>query len=472
MGSDSFVAVLLAEPEERLVNRPARVLPRALLLRLLPLCEFMAEFFTCMTVITMASAVLHHAGLSIAHSPRPWLTTCTVAAVLASVLFWRRAIDLWTRLNPIHETATVVRICLGMLAVLLIVDFIPRLSLRAAPIAVGIFLLPLALALQKRLGLCLLRRLQDSGHGIERVIICGGVEQGRSLSRILLASPHLALRPLAVIGIKSFRTEGEWNALNDNLRKIAPFDLLMIVDVELSSEQQIRIATLAMRAGAHVVHIHEDGMRSTALPDSKHLRQLLCPDSQDVVTSRAYEISKRMVDVVGSVLLLLLLSPVLIVIALLVRLSSEGPAFFVQQRVGRGGELFRMYKFRSMHVRTNHYRRSPTDSRDPRITCVGRILRRTSLDELPQLINVFLGQMSLVGPRPEMPFIARHYNRRQRQRLRVTPGLTGLWQLSSDRSFPIHENLHHDLSYIDRRTLSLDFAILIHTLLFAMHGGV
>jgi lipopolysaccharide/colanic/teichoic acid biosynthesis glycosyltransferase len=167
-----------------------------------------------------------------------------------------------------------------------------------------------------------------------------------------------------------------------------------------------------------------------------------------------------------------LLSPLFLLIAIIIRASSHGPAFFVQKRVGRDGSLFRMYKFRSMSCHARRYERSPKSSRDPRITKIGRFLRRTSLDELPQLINVFLGKMSLVGPRPEMPFIVRRYNARQRLRLQVIPGITGLWQLSPDRAYPIHENLHHDLSYIRYRTLSMDLAILIHTLFFAMRGGV
>jgi lipopolysaccharide/colanic/teichoic acid biosynthesis glycosyltransferase len=101
---------------------------------------------------------------------------------------------------------------------------------------------------------------------------------------------------------------------------------------------------------------------------------------------------------------------------------------------------------------------------------VGRWLRRTSLDELPQLINVLKGDMSLVGPRPEMPFIVARYNANHRQRLSVVPGLTGLWQLSADRAFLIHENIQYDLYYIRHRCFFMDLAIVLHTVLFAMKG--
>jgi lipopolysaccharide/colanic/teichoic acid biosynthesis glycosyltransferase len=170
--------------------------------------------------------------------------------------------------------------------------------------------------------------------------------------------------------------------------------------------------------------------------------------------------------------LLILLAPILILIAILVRLDSPGPALFVQKRVGQGGERFDMFKFRSMHDGAPKYAPSPTSSSDPRITRIGRYLRRASLDELPQLVNVLMGTMSLVGPRPEMPFIVEGYDARQRQRLQVTPGITGLWQLSADRAYPIHENAAYDLYYIRNRSVSLDLSILIHTLFFAVRGGI
>lgn len=192
----------------------------------------------------------------------------------------------------------------------------------------------------------------------------------------------------------------------------------------------------------------------------------------ELVAPWHYAIAKRTADVVLSTLLLVLLAPVLLLIALLIRLDSPGPVLFVQKRVGRGGDLFDMYKFRSMYADAPRYEFSPTHSSDPRITRIGYFLRKNSLDELPQLMNVFLGNMSLVGPRPEMPFIVQRYKPHQRQRLQVTPGITGLWQLSADRAFPIHENIHHDLYYIRNRNFAMDLAILVRTLFFAMHRGI
>ena len=206
--------------------------------------------------------------------------------------------------------------------------------------------------------------------------------------------------------------------------------------------------------------------------EKRRLTQLSDASAVGPIAPLHYAVAKRTADVIVSSLLLLLLAPVLFLIAVLVWLDSPGPIFFIQKRVGRNGQLFDMYKFRSMHATAPRYGLSPTQSSDTRITSVGRFLRRTSLDELPQLINVFLGSMSLVGPRPEMPFIVRRYNSRQRQRLQVVPGITGLWQLSADRAFPIHENIQYDLSYIQNRTFFMDLAILLHTPLRALRGGI
>jgi exopolysaccharide biosynthesis polyprenyl glycosylphosphotransferase len=176
-----------------------------------------------------------------------------------------------------------------------------------------------------------------------------------------------------------------------------------------------------------------------------------------------YEISKRLLDLLLATVALLLTAPILAVAAALVKLSSPGPVIFRQTRIGRYGKPFTVYKLRTMHAHAPAYALHPTDRGDPRITKVGRWLRRASIDELPQLVNVLRGDMSLVGPRPEMPFVVAQYDDIQRQRLTVPPGITGLWQISADRAFRIHDNMQYDLYYVENRSLSLDLAILMLT---------
>ncbi len=176
-----------------------------------------------------------------------------------------------------------------------------------------------------------------------------------------------------------------------------------------------------------------------------------------------YAAAKRLLDIVCAVTLLVLTAPVMAVSAALVRLTSEGPAVFTQRRVGLNGTLFTIYKLRTMFTTAAAYGIHPQESRDGRVTPVGRWLRRLSLDEVPQLYNILRGEMSLVGPRPEMPFVVERYDDTQLQRLTVKPGLTGLWQISPDRAFKIHDNIHYDLYYVEHRSLAVDLAICILT---------
>jgi exopolysaccharide biosynthesis polyprenyl glycosylphosphotransferase len=179
--------------------------------------------------------------------------------------------------------------------------------------------------------------------------------------------------------------------------------------------------------------------------------------------SRSYAPMKRAFDLVGATCAAALTAPLVLWCALRTLQTSPGPAFIAQERTGRHGRKFRMYKFRTMYQDVDRYAVAPRDSRDERITPYGRWLRGTSIDELPQLWNVITGDMSLVGPRPEMPFIAETYDDWQRRRLSVKPGITGLWQILGRKDLPMHENLQYDFYYIRNRSLSLDLSILLRT---------
>jgi len=183
-----------------------------------------------------------------------------------------------------------------------------------------------------------------------------------------------------------------------------------------------------------------------------------------------YHVAKRSMDIIISIMLLVISFPLWPIVCFLVKKNDNGPVFFAQERVGKNYKLFKMYKFRTMYVNTDSYAHCPVDSQDPRITKVGRWLRKTSLDELPQLLNVILGHMSLVGPRPEMPFIVSEYNEIEKQRLRVVPGITGLWQISRGRKAEIIENIEYDLYYIENRGITLDIILLLLTVVFVFRG--
>jgi len=183
-----------------------------------------------------------------------------------------------------------------------------------------------------------------------------------------------------------------------------------------------------------------------------------------------YLVSKRCFDFTFALFGLVVLSPLFAVIALLVKRDSPGPVFFRQQRVGLHGRPFNIYKFRSMRAGVEPYAPSPKSSDDPRITRTGRFLRRKSLDELPQLFNILRGDMSFVGPRPEMPFLVSKYDTDHQARLTVKPGLTGLWQISNDRNAGIGDLLTYDLCYIENQCFLLDMLIIIDTFVYILSG--
>ena len=194
---------------------------------------------------------------------------------------------------------------------------------------------------------------------------------------------------------------------------------------------------------------------------------------------------KRTFDLIVSLVALIVLSPLFVVIAVLVKLDSPGPAFYRAERIGRGGRPFRMYKFRTMVVGADRAGPAITCKDDPRITRLGRLLRRTKLDELPQLLNVLRGEMSLVGPRPEAPRYVALYSPQQREVLKARPGITGLAQLAYiheeellnpanlDRDYVrvlLPRKLALDLEYVNGRCFLLDLKILLWTAL-ALAGG-
>jgi lipopolysaccharide/colanic/teichoic acid biosynthesis glycosyltransferase len=183
---------------------------------------------------------------------------------------------------------------------------------------------------------------------------------------------------------------------------------------------------------------------------------------------------KRAIDIVGSALGLAVLAGPLLIITILVKMTSPGPAIFRQSRAGKGGNCFEMLKFRTMRTDCDSYGSSPNAADDPRLTRIGRFLREKSIDELPQLVNVLKGQMSLVGPRPLYERQAREWNDRQRRRLDVRPGITGYAQVYGRGALTHEEKIELDVYYVEHRSLRLDLKILLKTVadVFAGHGQI
>lgn len=177
-------------------------------------------------------------------------------------------------------------------------------------------------------------------------------------------------------------------------------------------------------------------------------------------------VMKYLLDRVFSCILLIVLCPLFILISVLIKLDSKGPVIFIQQRVGKNQKLFNIYKFRTMipdavNIGNGVY----TEENDPRITRIGRFLRKTSLDELPQLLNIFWGDMSFIGPRPTLEYQVKQYSDFQKKRLIMKPGVTGLAQISGRNSISWPERIKYDVQYVENWSLGLDLKIFLKTFL-------
>jgi exopolysaccharide biosynthesis polyprenyl glycosylphosphotransferase len=319
------------------------------------------------------------------------------------------------------------------------------------------------------------------GRHLRDVVLIGANQEGADLVELLADHPETGLRVVGVLGTREQALASGiialWRGTTDDA--VHTLDDLhcrgaIIVATALETDQ---LNELVRSLQDHGVHIHlSNGVRGInfrrlrAAPLAyEPLFYLEAPS-----LARHQKVMKRVIDLTLGLLSLALVSPVFLVIAAAIKLSDRGPVFFRQTRVGKDGEPFTVLKFRTMVVdaerrlrelQTQNERSGPLFKmeRDPRVTRVGHLLRESSLDELPQLINVIRGEMSLVGPRPALPSEVMQFDSRLRQRDRVRPGITGLWQVEArdNPSFAAYRRL--DLFYVDNWSVALDMVILIAT---------
>ena len=385
----------------------------------------------------------------------------------------------------IRETERILRVTIQAFGIVLPASFFFSFLFSRWVVILAIVLVPLILIIEKQIVFLVIRHLHSRGFGVQNVVVYGAGFTGRSVFSALVRSPKLGLRPVAIVDdnqeivgqdifASSYRHEVSApviaGPLSGDLIREWGCSLVVIGIPSLSRQRLQEIAFETSAARAEIAFVPQLSFGSEMPTEYVDIDGVLIASLGQHARKGVYEAAKRVFDLFATLALLICTAPLWAVLALLIRKDSNGPVLFRQMRVGRGGKLFELYKFRSMHVDAPKYGLHPSGTDDPRITKVGRWLRRNSLDELPQLINVLKGDMSLVGPRPEMPFIVEGYNARHWQRLSVIPGLTGLWQLSGDRNFLIHENIQYDLYYIRHRNFFMDLAILLHTAAFAMKG--
>jgi exopolysaccharide biosynthesis polyprenyl glycosylphosphotransferase len=451
-------------------------------------CEIAADLLTITSAVTLAYAIYHAAGLG-RHIYYPFRATLAVAFAFAVVMvLMLDRVGAYRRGNSllrVRETEQVLRVSAEAFLIVFAVSFFTSFLFSRWLLVFCASLVPLLLFAQKNVIYLLVRVLHSRGYGNEKVLIYGSGSTGRRVFSVLRNSPKLGLDPIAFVDDDASKAGTVVFEMGYERRRSAPIirgpidrniieqhgvDLVIIAVPSIGREKFIRTVDEAFSANAKVSFVPSHLLPSDPWVDYQDIDGVLLASFGRSSRRVGYEILKRTGDFIGSLVFIVLGAPFFLILALLIRLDSRGPILFRQERVGQNGKRFHMYKFRTMKTSASPYAYSPSAPTDPRITRVGGFLRRTSLDELPQLINVVQGQMSLVGPRPEMPFIVKEYSERHRQRLEVKPGVTGLWQLSGDRAFLIHENIEYDLYYIQHRNFFMDLAILLHTSVFAMRG--
>ncbi len=323
-----------------------------------------------------------------------------------------------------------------------------------------------------------IQRLHQRGIGNRNVLIYGAGGTGRQLQRKFMLVPTLGLNLVGFVDDDPRKV----GTTVERSRVLGTFeDLASLVGRHKISEVFVAMPEASedrvMRAVAELQRL---GVTWRVVPRFHHLMaskvRIETLDSVPLVTpaERAPSLfglaAKRVLDILLSIAVLVLAAPVFVMTAILIKRASPGPVFFAQQRIGKDGRPFMMLKFRTMHAGVSGDAESPRKADDPRITPIGRWLRRFSMDELPQFLNVLKGDMSVVGPRPEMAFIVERYGPLDRERLRAKPGITGLWQISYARMAAIHENLDYDLYYIDHQSLLLDLVIIALTVFAVVKG--
>ena len=322
------------------------------------------------------------------------------------------------------------------------------------------------------------RQATRHGRGLKRVLIVGTGETARSALLRIVDHPEIGYELAGLVGrtdepppraVNRVSYLGSLDRLDQIIRE-HNIDEVFLADPKIPDHQKLNLVARCDETGvtfkivSQMFEVISPQIRIDVLDD------LPVIPLQPGGLGPFQAFFKRIMDIAIASTLLIISMPFSLLIALWIRLDSPGPAVFVHDRIGMNGRRFRLWKFRTMTIDTKPYDPAPTASDDPRITRAGHWLRRTSIDELPQLWNVLRGEMSMVGPRPEMPHIVERYEPWQRIRLEVKPGVTGLWQIIGRKNLPLELNLEYDLYYIKNQSLVLDLVILLKTIPAVVFG--
>ena len=321
-----------------------------------------------------------------------------------------------------------------------------------------------------------LRKIRRKGFNLRHLIFVGYSGAAEAFIDRILANPQWGYK---ISGILDDNKEPGYTykgiavlGSTDELEKILENNRLDEIALTLALREYYklkRIVAICEKSGVHTKFVPDYNDIIPTRPYTEDLLGLPVVNIRHVPLTNSFNmICKRAMDIVGAIVAIIIFSPVMLVTAVLVKTTSKGPLIYKQERVGLHNQTFQMYKFRSMEVQSaKSEKRAWTVRDDPRVTKVGRVIRKTSIDELPQLFNILKGDMSLVGPRPERPFFVEKFREeipRYMVKHQVRPGLTGWAQVNGYRGdTSIKKRIEYDLYYIENWTMGLDFKILFLT---------
>jgi len=406
-------------------------------------------------------------------------------ALMPYLLVWWGVLGLYghyshhRRISSLNEMSRVIQASFTMfLAMPALAWFLKEFSLGRAVVLLAWLFCTIYLYISRTILRVVKRWMVRHGFNLIRVVIFGTGETGRQVAENIRDHPEVGYH---IIGFVDDGDAGAAEGLNGtpvlgsrrDLARIAreeKADEVFLARPDLEKDELLNLvvelegANVTVKTVANVMEVIRGEFSDGDIADVPVM------NLRDGHLSPQQAVLKRVLDL-GVVLgTIWIWGPLWLVIAIYLRLTQSRPVHFAHERVGKDGKPFLLYKFRTMRNEVSPQAPAPTDGLDPRVTKAGRWLRKTSLDELPQLINVLKGDMSLVGPRPEMPFIVAQYEEWQRRRLDVLPGITGLWQVIGRKNLPLHYNLEYDFYYIRNQSLWLDITILLRTVPAVLTG--
>jgi exopolysaccharide biosynthesis polyprenyl glycosylphosphotransferase len=424
-----------------------------------------------------------------ASQPDPNLIVAVFVGMWIAVLWMHglyRARERWTRRG---EIAAVLRATLVQLALTLSALYVFKLPDVSRLLLLVVFPALTIAAIGIRIGIRqILVFLRDHGRNVRFMLVLGANARAKAFADLVECHAELGL---VVIGHLKADPSDDGVVLNRPLLGMLD-DLEQILHSEIVDEVAICLPFAMEELIEQAVYLCEQEGKVVRMPVAPVERMLTAGRLESIDGVGVYSmangpdraiglLAKRLVDIVAAAFLMVAVSPVMVALAIAIKRDSKGPVFFRQERVGLHGRVFKLVKFRSMCVDAEDQLEDLRHgneinghafklNNDPRTTGVGRFLRRSSLDELPQLLNVLRGQMSLVGPRPPLPNEVVNYDKWHRRRLSMKPGITGLWQVGARHSPEFDHWVEQDLDYIDRWSLWLDFKIIARTLPAVLSG--